>query len=114
MNTACVRCGKVGEIKVTDERGSSIDDVEVDVEDGVLMYVCDECLTDAEQIAKTRQSVVAMLDTAEELIESMEMVFERVPGMRDDPESKQIYAEAQEQAAHARAMLAALESVDDE
>ena len=110
-NLACARCGRLGQIEVADDMGEVFPDLEVSVPagSGMLLFVCGECMTDEESVQKLRQSAVAMLDAAEELISSMEMIFERVPGMKDDPEAKEAYATAQEQAATARAYLAALE-----
>lgn len=110
LNIACARCGIVGEFIVTEEEsGDRVEEVEVNVSGGMVLYVCADCMTSEEATESLRRSAAALLDLAEDTIANFEMVFERVPGMKDHPESKRVYAEAQEQAERARAMLAALE-----
>jgi hypothetical protein len=109
---ACARCSRLGEFEVTGETGDAVEDVEVDVKGGVLGFICDDCLTGPEAVAKLRASAVRLLEAAEEQIESIEMVRERIPALKDDPELTARHADAQEQARHARATLAATENFD--
>jgi hypothetical protein len=111
---ACARCGRLGQITVQDEEGQEFPDLTASVPEGILIYVCDECMTDQEAVQRARRSCVAMLDAAEELVSSMEMIFERIPTMKDDPEAKRAHAEAKAKADEARAMLAALQGIDDD
>lgn len=114
MNIACARCGTLGLLKAMDDDVEEIENVtNIDTSDGMIQFICKECMTDEEVTTKARQSAVALLDAAEEMVSNMEMIFERVPGMKDDPDSKQAYAEAQEHAERARATLTALDRADE-
>lgn len=109
----CLRCGKMAALTFTDESGGTMEAEEVDV-DGLLTYVCRECMTDEEALLLARQSAAKLLDAAEEALASLEMIFNRIPNVRDDPRFKESYAEAQRHAEQARATLRALLSVDEE
>lgn len=111
MNITCIRCNKVGPLEVTDEHGNEVTDANVDVK-GLLTYICVDCMTSDEARHFLAQSAAALLDAAEEAVEGIEMVMERIPGVKDDPEFKASLAEAMKQRDLARANLEALTNMN--
>ena len=112
MNIACARCDTVLTMEVRVEGETlSLDDVEsIDIADnaGMVLVVCNDCMTDREIWQRMMRSAVALLDAAEETIADLDMVMERIAETRENPDLKAQYAQAKAHAAHARAMMDAL------
>jgi hypothetical protein len=116
---SCVRCQRVLVVEVTvdDTPYDSEDDaITVEIADnaGVIMAVCNECLTNRELIHKTMQSLATLLELGEEHLANMNMVFERIPEMRDNPEAKAQYAQVQARVEEARKHLAMFSKLEQE
>lgn len=107
MQIACLRCSTLTELVVSDDAGMAIDG-SADVENGMLTYICHNCMTSDEMMTSVQKSTVTLLDAAEETIEVMDMMAERLPGFKENLDFKAQYAEAQQMAEKARTMLRTL------
>ena len=115
MNESCSRCAKVLALEVTvDDQVVEDDEVSVDVIDGAVLYVCNDCLTNREVWQRACQGAAAGLDACDESIARYEMVLRAHPKAREDPTYKAAYAQVQEQAQEARETLVALMRHDPE
>ena len=113
MKLSCARCSKVTALELVDADGDPVEEGEVHA-DGLLIYVCPECMTDAEAVEQARRSAARMLDVAEDCIADYDMVADRVPALRENPEFKAAYADAQAKAAEAKATLEALNALPEQ
>lgn len=119
MRMSCVRCQRVLAVEVTvdDTTYDSEDDaITVEIADnaGVIVAVCNDCLTNRELVHKTMQSLAQLLELGEEHLANMDMVFERIPEMRDNPEAKAQYAQVQARVEEARKHLALFSRLEQE
>jgi hypothetical protein len=95
---------------------SEDDAITVEIADnaGVIVAVCNDCLTNRELVHKTMQSLAHLLELGEEHLANMDMVFSRVPEMRDNPEAKAQYAQVRARVEEARKHLALFSTLERE
>ena len=102
----CWRCKRLLALEFATENGSHIyDETDVDVDYGVLIAICADCLTPHEAWEHALQSANSVLETAEEAIASHEMIADRIASTRDDPRFKAHLADFQAHAETARAQV---------
>lgn len=117
MKLSCARCSKVLALQIevdgntyTDEvDGDGLaDEFEVSVKNGILMAVCADCTTPREAWLQLMRLASHMIEVCEEHLANMDMIRERIPALRDNPDMKADYARTQTLAAEYRARLNAL------
>lgn len=117
---SCARCTKVLRVVVTVDDATYGEDpeieesIDIDLVDGdgkisgVLWAICGECLTTREAWQHLAQTASRAVTFCEDVIRDLDMVMERIPALRDNPEAKARYAKVQQQLIEHQAMLQAL------
>ena len=110
---ACLRCGALSEIEVTDERGEEVEFEQANAKGGMLTYVCAACATGREALSHLRRLAAEQLRVAEHAKETYDWIVGGHPELAENPEYKADLARIESMLEFAREQLDALMEIDE-